>query len=94
MEENGRCEVVRSVERTEDLFAQKENAFLSVTTFRSVRRRTRLIGAKQGLQLGTSLPLICIFINRFFLVRFQAVVCEAASERIPHKAMGLFLTSA
>lgn len=68
MEENGGFEVVRSVERTKELFAQEEYAFLTITTFRSVQRRTRLFGAQHGLQAGSSLPLISIFISRFFLV--------------------------
>ena len=41
--EVGSFMVVSSIERAEDLFAQEENAFLTITTFRSVRRSNKII---------------------------------------------------
>ena len=35
---NGKCVLVSSIERTEDLFAQEENTFLTIATFSSVQR--------------------------------------------------------
>lgn len=43
-----------SIERTQDLFAQEENAFLPITAFWSARRRRKIFGAHRGCSGGAA----------------------------------------